>query len=79
MKKIIAILFLICVLVMMVSCSSVITKYDYTSATIYFPSGSSNTYEIESYTISGELIEIVTTNGYVFLVHSENCILRGEK
>lgn len=84
MKKILSLLLLLVVCITMVSCSnvsSIPTKYDYTEARIYSPSGSVQYYKIESYTIyaDGELIEIVTTEGKVFLVNSENCVLFGEK
>ena len=80
MKKIIAIFMIILVLVTMVSCGNkdwFDTVYTYDYAIIAFPDGTSKKVKIKQWTDyeDGDQIQIQATDGTIYLVHSEDCVL----
>ena len=84
MKKIIAIFMIILVLVTMVSCGNkdmFDTVYTYDYAIIEFPDGTSKKVEIKQWTDyeDGDQLQIKATDGTIYLVHSEDCVLVKEK
>ena len=84
MKKIIAIFMIILVLVTMVSCVNkdmFDTVYTYDYAIIEFPDGTSKKVEIKQWTDyeDGDQLQIKATDGTIYLVHSEDCVLVKEK
>ena len=84
MKKAIAIIILVCLLLAMVSCGNmdlIDTVYRYDKAIISFPDGTSKTIEVLSWTDyeDGDQLQITAEDGTVYLVHSVNCVLVREK
>jgi major membrane immunogen (membrane-anchored lipoprotein) len=80
LKKIIAILMTLLVLVTMVACGNkdmFDTVYTYDYAIIAFPDGTSKKVEIKQWTDyeDGDQLQIKATDGTVYLVHSEDCVL----
>lgn len=80
MKKIIALLMIILVIVTMVSCGNkdvFDTVYTYDYAIIAFPDGTSKKVEIAQWTdfTDGDQLQITATDGTIYLVHSEDCVL----
>lgn len=79
MKKIIATLLLIVALLSMSACNKdlVDTVYSYDYAIIAFPDGTSETVKIAQWTDyeDGDQIQIKSTDGTVYLVHSTDCVL----
>lgn len=84
MKKIIAILMIILILVSMVACGNkdmFDTVYTYDYAIIAFPDGTSKKVEIAQWTDyeDGDQLQITATDGTIYLVHSEDCVLVRKK
>lgn len=79
MKKIIAIFMIMLVLVTMVACNKDMfdTVYAYDYAIIAFPDGTSKKVEIKQWTDyeDGDQLQIKATDGTIYLVHSEDCVL----
>lgn len=79
MKKIIAIIMLACILLTLVSCNYQVIdlnyKFDY--AYISYGDGTVEKVEIASWRDyeDGDQIQVTGTDGTVYLVHSENCVL----
>lgn len=84
MKKIIALLMIVLVLVTMVSCGNrdaFDTVYTFDYAIIAFPDGTNKKVEIKQWRdyVDGNQIQIKATDGTIYLVHSEDCVLVNEK
>ena len=84
MKKIIALLMIMLVLATMVSCGNkdiFDTVYSYDYAIIAFPDGTTKKVEIKQWTDyeDGDQLQIKSTDGTIYLVHSEDCVLVKEK
>lgn len=83
MKKIIAILLIVIALVSMSSCNKTLidTVYGYDYAIIAFPDGTSKKVKVEQWTDyeDGDQLQIKATDGTIYLVHSEDCVLVKEK
>ena len=80
MKKFIAIIIVVCILLAMVACGNrdmFDTVYSYDYAIISFPDGTSKTVEIKQWRDyeDGEQIQITAKDGTIYLVNSVNCVL----
>lgn len=80
MKKIIALFMILLVLVTMVACGNkdvFDTVYTYDYAIIALPDGTSKKVEIKQWTDyeDGDQLQIKATDGTIYLVHSEDCVL----
>lgn len=68
---------------MLASCGNYMmfdTEYTFDYAIVSFPDGSSRKIDIQSWTdYEGEQIQIVDTEGNVYLINSVNCVLVKEK
>lgn len=80
MKKILAILMIILIGATITACGNkdmfdTVFTYDY--AIIAFPDGTSKRVEVNQWTDyeDGEQLQIKATDGTIYLVHSENCVL----
>ncbi len=82
MKKIIAFLIAVIMLVSLVSCGNYDTfdtVYTYDYAIVSFPDGEVKKIEIEKWSdYEGEQIQIIAKDGMVYLVNSNNCVLVNE-
>ena len=84
MKKVLVILLILVVFVTFVACSNkdiVDTVFAYDYAIISLPDGTSKTVEIKQWRDyeDGDQIQIKATDGTVYLLHFEDCVLVKEK
>jgi major membrane immunogen (membrane-anchored lipoprotein) len=80
MKKIIAAIVLVCMLITLVACGNMDmmdTVYTFDYAIIRMPNGTTETVEVKRWLDfdTGDQIQITAKDGTVYLVHSSNCIL----
>lgn len=80
MKRIIAAIVLIFMIIALVACGNmemIDTTYTFDYAIIRMPNGTTETIEIKRWLDfdSGDQIQITAKNGTIYLVHSFNCIL----
>lgn len=80
MKKIIAIIMLTCVLLTLIGCGNyqmVDLNYKFDYAYISYGDGTVEKVEVASWRDfeDGDQLQITGTDGTVYLVHSENCVL----
>lgn len=79
MKKIIAIIMLACMMLLLASCNyqMVDLNYKFDYAYISYGDGTVEKVEIASWRDyeEGDQIQVTSTDGTVYLVHSENCVL----
>lgn len=80
MKKVIAIIAVVCILFAMVACGNkdlFDTVYTYDYAIISFPDGTTEKIEIKQWRDyeDGEQLQITAKDGTIYLVSSVNCVL----
>lgn len=87
MKKIVAtlvltvvVLFMVCTLAACGNKDMFDTEYTFTKAVVALPDGTTETYNIKSWTDyeDSDMVQFKTTDGKVYLTHSSNVLLIGD-